>query len=331
MSSKAGSSKSKKASTVAPGKRPRKLDFANYSEVEGEVPAANVHGVVCSVSPMKKSKKCEYFDGSLQNNMRFVGFSRRLQGELECFRSSRDVVELKDCGIKTARRGEKFEVMLKSGTKVLKSPEKVDLSNIPDSSSESPVVKISDMDGKDRFDCVTVRSKVKEVMEAEKLEDGSVKQDAVCVDSSGVLRITVWGDCVNKMKVNCSYSLKNFMVQEYLGTKYLTMGRSPKSEVVVVDDIGPVVTSMGDDFVVKREIQNAAVIGVDELEQHKSCLRCKGRVEPSGSGCIGRCSRSDCGMLQLYEECSSQWSAKLLLRSSETASLQCCCLSMANN
>ena len=37
---------------------------------------------------------------------------------------------------------------------------------------------------------------------------------------------------------------------------------------------------MGDDFIVKLELRNAAVIGVEELEQHKSCLRCKRRVEP---------------------------------------------------
>ena len=50
--------------------------------------------------------------------------------------------------------------------------------------------------------------------------------------------------------------------------------------------------------------------------QHKSCFRCKGRVEPPGvEGITGRCSRADCGMFQKYDECVDQWSAKVVVKS----------------
>ena len=46
--------------------------------------------------------------------MRTVGFSSTMQAS----------VELANCEVKSARRGDKFEVMLKNGTKVKKSPKK---------------------------------------------------------------------------------------------------------------------------------------------------------------------------------------------------------------
>ena len=48
--------------------------------------SATVHGGVTSLSPMKKGKSCEYFDGSLSDetaNTRFVGFSTSVRRKLK--------------------------------------------------------------------------------------------------------------------------------------------------------------------------------------------------------------------------------------------------------
>ena len=239
--------------------------------------------------------------------MRFVGFSSRLQDELEGYRSKKDVVELRDCEVKTARRGvEKFKLMLKSDTRIKKSPEKVDISKVP--GNECPVVIVKDIESKERYDRVTVKVKVQNVMEKESLADGSIKQDLLVGDSSGVVRVSVWGDCVGKLRTNVSYSLTNFMVRKYFGSSYPTMGRCPMSEVEEIIDIGLVPNTDGGEL--KRESKSATVVGVDELEKHKCCFRCKGHVEPPGEASgIGKCSRAECGMLQQYEECTDQWSA----------------------
>ena len=42
------------------------------------------------------------------------------------------------------------------------------------------------------------------------------------------------------------------------------------------------------------------------------CLKCKGRVEPLTVP-LGRCSKGDCAMMQRYDLCSEQLSARLLV------------------
>ena len=56
-------------------KRERELD--NLSEISHASPNAKVHGVVTSLTPMKKSKTCSYFDGDFTDGkgcMRMFGF-----------------------------------------------------------------------------------------------------------------------------------------------------------------------------------------------------------------------------------------------------------------
>ena len=298
-------------------------EFVDYGTVNDEVPAATVHGVICSLSPMKKSRgnRCSYFDGIMsdgKNSMRFVGFSSRLQYEMEQHHSKKEIVQLKDCQIKQARRGEKFELLLKSDSGIKKSPVQLDLSMMPQDASECPVVAIKDVESLKRFDRVTVKVKVKELMDHETIPDGSIKQDALVADSTGLMRVSVWGDYVGRLRLNVCYSLTNFMVKEYFGAKYLTMGRSPRSEIEEIVDIGTVLSAGDGEVALKRELKNAEIVGVDELEKHKSCFRCKGRVEPPADGCdVGKCSRPECGMFQRYEACGDQWSAKLVMSSSQ--------------
>ena len=82
---------------------------------------------------MKKSKRCAYFDGSLsveKTAIRMVGFSKKLHSQLEGYQSSKQPIEVKDCEVKAARRGDKFESILKNDTKLQTSPKKFDLSKM---------------------------------------------------------------------------------------------------------------------------------------------------------------------------------------------------------
>ena len=60
-----------------------------------------------------------------------------------------------------------------------------------------------------------------------------------------------------------------------------------------------------------QQILNAAIIEVSHLSTHKVCLRCNARVEASTST-LGRCMKSECVMLQRYNICVDQLSAKML-------------------
>ena len=60
-----------------------------------------------------------------------------------------------------------------------------------------------------------------------------------------------------------------------------------------------------------EELTDAKIIGVANLEQYRSCLRCKA---PTSKG-LGRCSKEECKMLQKYDK---RTTAKLLFQSEST-------------
>ena len=64
----------------------RKLQFSDYNKVESEVADADVHGIVTSLSPVKKSRGGNnYYVGEVcdgRKKLRFVGFSTNQQKQL---------------------------------------------------------------------------------------------------------------------------------------------------------------------------------------------------------------------------------------------------------
>ena len=68
----------------------RKLEFDSLSGVS-EAESADIHGVIASVSPMKKGKRASYFDCKLTDGevqMRVVGFRDGQQKKLAALSSS---------------------------------------------------------------------------------------------------------------------------------------------------------------------------------------------------------------------------------------------------
>ena len=69
-----------------------------------------------------------------------------------------------------------------------------------------------------------------------------------------------------------------------------------------------------------KEVFDAQVIAVLQLEAYRVCLQCKARVEPQVLP-FDRCSRSGCEMMQRFEECIEQVTAKVMFRKASGALL----------
>ena len=72
----------------------RKLEFCEYSKVEEEAVSADLHGVVTSLSPLKKSRSAgnQYFDGEAcdaTQTLQFIGFSPDQKNKLNDFLQSK--------------------------------------------------------------------------------------------------------------------------------------------------------------------------------------------------------------------------------------------------
>ena len=94
--------------------------------------------------------------------------------------------------------------------------------------------------------------------------------------------------------------MKMFLIREFNSKNYLSKAKD--SEIVELDDIGETVSYSAELQDNSTTILSAEIVGVAELEKHKTCLRCKGRVEPLDLG-LGRCAKEDCQMLQKYAVC----------------------------
>ena len=118
----------------------------------------------------------------------------------------------------------------------------------------------------------------------------------------------LWGDNINSLQLNQSYSLAHFTVREY--HKYLNMARE-LSTITTVEDIGAIVqTTTNKDK--ETTITDVQIVGVPLLDSYKACLLCKARVEPLTPP-NGKCTKANCEMFQHYDLCADQASAKLLL------------------
>ena len=105
-------------------KRPAE-DIENYSDIGGcQHENANVHGALMQLSPVKKGKRSNFFEGQMSDGtsrMRFVGFKAEQRKKLVDFLQSGKPVDLKDCEIKVSRQGHQMEVLLKNSTEICTS------------------------------------------------------------------------------------------------------------------------------------------------------------------------------------------------------------------
>ena len=182
-----------------------------------------------------------------------------------------------------------------------------------DIASASKIVTLSSLESLDVFQKVTINIKVVELNDETQVVS-RVKRDVSVADESGTARVSIWEGNVNAMEKDRRYCLKNFMVREYQSTRYLTMAKEG-SEIIPIENIGAVAEQADRDDEL-WVINNVTVAGVPYFDRYKSCLQCKARVEPH-TGRLGKCSKTDCMMMQRFDLCPQHITAKLMLQYDE--------------
>ena len=168
---------------------------------------ASIHGVISSLSPIKKGCKSNYFDGSVsdgKSKVRLVGFSPSQRTRMKNMMERKQAVKFDDCEIRHAGRGQKMEIVLKGKTKISMSPKKFDFANIL---IEEEIIPLSGIESKGVFDRVSVRVKVSKVADAAEIPTGKKKQDVVVVDGSGSAKCVLWEEKIGSLKEGKCYVL----------------------------------------------------------------------------------------------------------------------------
>ena len=114
---------------------------------------------ISNLTPMKKSKTCEFFDGSLTDGktaIRLYGFDPSIRNKLAKFDEDKTSLTLSNCEIKPSRRGDQLEVRLTKATEIKKSEKNFEI--------QKTVIKekinIIELEGLLPFQCVAVEAKL---------------------------------------------------------------------------------------------------------------------------------------------------------------------------
>ena len=287
------------------------VEVDELSALEKPLSKVTVHGVMTTVSPVKRGKSSnKFFDGFLADvtdKCRVVGFSSCQQNLLGKFAVDRKPVTLQDCEVKQARSGGKMEILLKGSTKIQQSPNKFDVALAEFEDEVPTTITLSELPEKNVYDRVTVKAKAR-------LVSGTIpagyykKQDIMIAGSTGIGTVTLWEDDIGLIKNHTNYSFEGFIVREYASKKYLSLSKNGSS----IREVGEIVGVVDDELPSDENcICDATIAGVLLLEKYKSYLRCGGRIEP-GSTPNGRCSVMTCRMLQREDFCAELQTAKLL-------------------
>ena len=293
------------------------------SEVSCESPNAKIHAVVESLSPMKKSKTCSYFDGHITDGkatMRVFGFDSGVRRKLVEFEDSKKAVALTNCEVKKARRGEDLEVLVTKKTEVEKSEKVFEVKSVPaETKKMGKIIMLKELTGLAPFQVVSVEVKVVGVEEPTIVGSGLKKQDILIGDSTGTARLAVWEKEVGRMKKDGSYRLGGLMVREFRKKKFLSTSKQ-SSMIEEISDIGEVEEGQSDCGEEDSSCDNlpgtlhdVRVVGVIALEKYSGCLKCTAKLAAEDDDPeLGKCVK--CGMVQCIDVASQQVRAQLMIK-----------------
>ena len=125
--------------------------------------------------------------------------------------------------------------MLKSTTKIKKSPRKLDMNSIIAVTVDSKHITLDELPNIAQYEKISVNIKVLELQEMEEINK-KVKRDVIIADHTAASKVVLWEGHVDSLEEGKSYNLKNFHVKEYQFKKHLSM---PKTdfEISQIDDI----------------------------------------------------------------------------------------------
>ncbi len=168
-------------------------------------------------------------------------------------------------------------------------------------------ITLSQLGGVQHNQRVSITTKALRFCEKLEVKPGLYKLDVILSKSTGMTRITLWQDDIEKLEVAKSYHIQNLVVRSYDGSKYLT---SPKSGSTIMpkDDMGAV--EEPEDHEDKNKLDDADVIAISYITAYKCCMSCKRKVD-SLDDRIGRCTK--CCTTQHLDKCNLQMSAKLII------------------
>lgn len=203
--------------------------------------------------------------------MRIVGFQDSMRKRFSSFEKDTSSVLLEHCKIKRARPSEDLEILLNSTTILAKSPQKFNVSSVPDN------IVLKDLVQYKIDDRVTFNAKVIAIENPQKVSHGLTKQEIVVADATAAAHLTLWENDVGSLEKNKSYFFKNMKVTSFRSEKYVVKPKYNGS-IEAIDDIGEVSEdNLSNDTI---SLSGAEIVGIiGGLQIYSACITCNTKVD----------------------------------------------------
>ena len=239
-------------------------------------------GYVVSVSPTKKSKNSfPYFNFKLQVESekceRVVCFDSSKQSMIRNFQTSREPVQLQNIGRKKSLYvPDTNEIHYYKRSKVVKaSNREIKFEFNKEFEEDVRATTIEAISSISRDQVITVEGKVKCDGEPVLNESRGVRMQERCAlkDDTGMVRLTLWNDLIDKVNNEQSYKITHVRVKEYDSMKYLTT--TPDSEILPPTREYTAVNVDEEEFNNLFDIHSIVVERVELLDHYKKSYCCR--------------------------------------------------------
>ena len=295
-------------------------EFLEVSSVDEPTTSAMIHGVVSTVSPMKKGRKCQYFNGTLtdgQKDIRILGFDEAQQKKLKESFISKQAIVLGNCEVIQNETSSDLTIKMKDFTSINESPTKFEV----DSTSNQSDALLTIEEIKDNINNkVTFVAKVLHVSTPTQVANGKTKQDVRIADHTNTITLTLWENDIGQLEEKKTYKFYNMMVRTFQGKKYIS-----KPWGAMIDEVPNLTTTVREDpqqLQNTKVLQKVEVIAIPKLQIYPICIGCKSKVLQRATDVkFGICER--CQMLQKIDKCATEKSATIIIQSDDvTLTLQ---------
>ena len=137
------------------------------------------------------------------------------------------------------------------------------------------------------------------------------KQDVVLADPTAHIKLVLWGDYVDTLQLNKTYTLNNVRVKF---TKYEHYLNSPKNEEMKATEVTSYTVPLVEyeDEVGTSSTVNGIILGVQQTSKSLCCISCQKRTVNITTTDKAVCQ--SCNLIQLPTSCKANWALRVLLK-----------------
>ena len=264
--------------------------------------SAEVVGYLHNISPLKKGR---YFDFQMQTKektVRGVCFSPpKLKRFCELSQKS-SPVKLKKFRVDTASNSED---LLMGRDVIIEDLQEIDFQKqeLPTTMNVSNATTVCP--GQE----ITLKAKVAHIYPAKTVgKDNVMMQNAVVMDPTGTIKLTLWENYTNTVNQGSTYIFKNLSVRNDKFTSELYLNTLNSSTTI---ESAPEFQEILPVTVLESQTVDVEIIGVQKVQSYTACFKCNKRVDNSRHQSIIQCS--SCHFKQKQNLAPKHWFVQLLV------------------